>query len=170
MGSFVPFIPTQPEGIHNFFELAPVSAADVVYDLGCGDGRLLFAALEKGAGRAVGIELNPGQIRVATELATKKGLSNRITLIEGDVMDADLSEATVVLCYLISAASAALKPKFESDLKPGTRIVMESFPVPRWKPIDVREDWYANFYLYRMPPEAISESSQQTVYPDYGYL
>jgi len=148
-------VPTPFEEIDAFFELAPVSADDVVYDLGSGDGRLLFAALEKGAGRAVGVELNPDHARTAREKATEKGLEGRVKFLQADVMDVDLSRATVVLCYLITAASAALKPKFEAELKPGTRVVMESFPIHGWKAVDVRlvSDGLKTFYLYRMPPE-----------------
>jgi ribosomal protein L11 methylase PrmA len=153
MGSFISFIPTLLEDIDTFFELAPVSPADVVYDLGSGDGRLLFTALEKGAGKTVGVELDPIHAREARETARKRGLEDKVTFLEADVMDVDLSDATVVLCYLFTTASAALKPKFESELKPGTRIVMESFPIHGWKPAQVKEHGNKTFYLYRMLPE-----------------
>ncbi len=160
MGSFISFIPTPLEDIDTFFELAPVSSEDVVYDLGSGDGRLLFAALGKGAGRAVGVELNPDHARAAREKAREKRLEHKVTFLEADVMDVNLSEATVVLCYLITAASVALKPKFEAELKPGTRVVMESFPVNGWKPVETKviAYGYKTFYLYRMPPEKLAES------------
>ena len=161
MGSFISFIPTEFEEIDNFFQLAPVSATDVVYDLGCGDGRLLFAALERGAGRAVGVDLDPARVREARDAAARKGWDDRASFIEGDVLEVDLSEATLVLCYLITEASKALKPRFESELRAGTRIVMESFPVPGWKPLDTRIDWYKTFYLYRMPPEAADQNDPE---------
>jgi SAM-dependent methyltransferase len=171
MGSFISWVPTPPEHIDLFFELAPLSPDDVVYDLGSGDGRLLFAALEKGAGKAVGVELNPNHAHTARQKAKEKGLENKTTFIEADVMDVNLSEATVVLCYLITAASAALKPKFEAELKPGTRVVMESFPVPGWKALETRSRDYKTCYLYRMPPEIDEKSGQDgtgQVYWDYG--
>jgi SAM-dependent methyltransferase len=153
VGSFVSFVPTPYDQIAPFFELAPVSPGDVAYDLASGHGRLLFAELEKGAGRAVGVELNPDHARAAKDKAIEKGLQDRVTFLQADVMDFDLSEATLVLCYLISAASRALKPKFEVELKPGTRVVMESFPVPGWKPLETKSLEYKTFYLYRMPPK-----------------
>jgi SAM-dependent methyltransferase len=159
MPSFISFIPTPETDVDSFFELAPVSSSDVVYDLGSGDGRLLFAALEKGAGRAVGIDLDPERVREGQEAARKRGVDHRVTFIQGDVIDADLSGATVILCYLITAASAALKPKFEAELKPGTRIVMESFPVPGWRALKTRNLSYKTFYLYRMPPD-VEEAAQ----------
>ena len=137
MPSFISFIPTPYEDIDSFFDLVPLAPSDVVYDLGSGDGRLLFAALEKGAGRAVGVELNPDHIQRAKETAASKGLEGRITFLPADVMDVNLADATVVLCYLFTTASTALKPKFEKELKVGTRVVMESFPVPGWNPAKV---------------------------------
>lgn len=153
MPSFISWIPTQLEYMHGFFELATMSSSDVVYDLGCGDGRLLFAALEKGAGRAVGIDIDPERIKSAQNEAKKKGLEDKVTFLEGDVLDADISGASVVFCYLITAASAALKPKFEAELKPGTRVVMESFPVPGWKVMRNYTKDYRSFFLYVMPAE-----------------
>ncbi len=153
MPSFISFIPTPHEDVDGFFELVSLSSSDVVYDLGSGDGRLLFAALDKGAGKAVGIDIDPERVREAREIARSKGLDDRITFLEADVMEVSLADASVILCYLSNSASAALKPKFESELKPGTRVVMESFPVPGWKPVRTFDRGYKHFYLYIMPPE-----------------
>jgi 16S rRNA G966 N2-methylase RsmD len=153
MGSFVAYVPTPYNHINPFFELAPVSANDVVYDLGSGDGRLLFAALERGAGKAVGVELYPEVIKTAWVNAKEQGLENKVTFLHADVMTVNLSEATIIFCYLITKASAALKPKFEADLKPGARVVMESFPVPGWKAVKVISHDYKTFFYYQMPPE-----------------
>ena len=152
MPSFVGFIPTPCGDIEAFFELAPVSPSDVVYDLGSGDGRLLFAALDNGAGRAMGVELDPECVRAARETARRKGLEDRITFLEADVMEVSLTDASLVLCYLSSMASSALKPKFESELKSGTRVVMKTFAVPGWKPVRTIIRWCDEFCLYVMPP------------------
>jgi len=130
-----------------------VSSSDIVYDLGSGDGRLLFKALEKGAGKCIGVDIDPERIRAANEIAESKKVADRITFIEADVMTVDLSEASVILCYLYPSASVALRPKFEKELKQGTRIVMESFAVRGWKPMVIKEKNYRYFYLYTMPPE-----------------
>ena len=153
MPSFIGFVPTPEEHISGFFELAPVTASDVVYDLGSGDGRLLFNALEKGAGKAVGVELNPELVQKATETAKSKGLEGRVTFLNADVMDVSLSDATVVVCYLCSEASTKLRPKFEAELKPGTRVVMESFPVPGWKISRTLKREWKEFYFYTIPSE-----------------
>jgi len=153
MTKFVIWVPTMPEFIEGFFELTSLSSSDVVYDLGSGDGRLLFAALEKGAGRCVGIDIDPKKVKEANESAREKGLDSKVTFIEGDFLDQDLSEATVILCYLFPEALRALRPKFERELKPGTRIVSEVFSVPKWKENLVKEVNRKHFNLYIMPPE-----------------
>jgi ribosomal protein L11 methylase PrmA len=153
MTKFVIWVPTMPEFIDGFFELTPVSASDVVYDLGSGDGRLLFAALEKGAGRCVGIDIDSKKVSEANELAKSKGVDDRVTFIEGDFMEHDFSEATLVLCYLFPEALKALRPKFENELSPGTRIVSEVFSVPTWKETVTKRINNKHFNLYIMPPE-----------------
>jgi SAM-dependent methyltransferase len=160
MPLFIGFVPTPFENLDVFFELVPLSPSDVVYDLGSGDGRLLFAALEKGAGKAVGVELSPERLEMAREGARTKGIEAKVSFIEADVMDVDLSEATVVLCYLFTTASHALRPKFEAELKPGTRVIMESFPVHRWKPERAEAKNGRTFYLYTMPPD-IDENARE---------
>ena len=162
MPKFISFIPTQNEWIDCFFELVKLSDSDVVYDLGSGDGRLLFAALENGAGKVVGVDIDPELVIRATETARSKGFEDKATFIESDVMEANLSDATVVLCYLCTSASSALKPKLEVELNPGTRVVMESFPVPGWKPVQTFNKEYRQFFLYIMPPEESDE------YNNYG--
>jgi ribosomal protein L11 methylase PrmA len=139
----------------------------LVYDLGSGDGRLLFTALEKGAGKTVGVELDPVHAREARETARKKGLEDKVTFLEADVMEVSLAEATVILCYLSAGASGTLRPKFESELKPGTKVVMESCPVLEWKPTQVTYKDYKYFYLYVMPPEITERDQQNGVGYDY---
>ena len=169
MPSFISFIPTPPEHVDGFFESEPLSPSDTVYDLGSGDGRLLFAALERGAGKAIGIDLDPSRVREATEAAKIKGLEDKVTFLEADVMDVNLADASVVLCYLSNSASVALRPKFESELKPGTRIIMESFSVPGWKHVRTVNKGYKQFYLYNMPPEIGDEYSASDAGVDYSY-
>lgn len=161
MPSFIGFVPTPAEHVDGFFELAQVSSSDIVYDLGSGDGRLLFAALEKGAGRVIGVELSPELVRAARETAKSKGVEDRATFIEADVMDVNLAEATLILCYLYPTASEALRPKFESEPKPGTRVVMETFDIPGWKPVKTLDKGSRAFYLYTLPAETTEDGRRQ---------
>lgn len=153
MPSFIGYVPTPTHHIDAFFALAPVTSQDVVYDLGCGDGRLLIAAIEAGAGQAIGVELDPGKVRESLDNIKVKGLEDRVKVVHADVMDVDLSPATVVLCYLIPKASEELRPKFERELRPDARVVMESFPVPGWQEDATLKREYKQFYLYKMPPK-----------------
>jgi 16S rRNA A1518/A1519 N6-dimethyltransferase RsmA/KsgA/DIM1 with predicted DNA glycosylase/AP lyase activity len=158
MPKFIGWVPTTDESVDEFFALAPVSAQDIVYDLGSGDGRLLIAAVEKGAGKAVGVEIEPEKVQASRDAIKAKKLEDKITVIEGDMMEVDLTDATIVLSYLYFNAVEALKPKLEKELKPGTRVIAETFPIPGWKPVRVVGDiysWYSwqKFYLYIMPPE-----------------
>jgi SAM-dependent methyltransferase len=169
MPKFVKWVPTRLECIDPFFELAPVSSSDIIYDLGSGDGRLLFAALEKGAGKCIGIDIDPERVNASREIAKNRGLAEKLTFIEGDVLEQDLSAASIILCYLLASASAALRPKFENELKSGTRVVMESFPVPGWKPAKTKEINGRSFYLYIMPPEKTEDYDSVLLDTAYEY-
>ena len=170
MTSFIRFIPTPEECVNGFFAIAPVTADDVVFDLGSGDGRLLFGALRAGAGRAVGIELDPELVKKATDEARRRGLEDRVTFRNKDILEADLTGATLVLCYMSSRASEALKPKLKAELRPGTRVVMEGFPIHGWTPVQVGgpggvgglADFFdfQQLYLYVMPPAPASGSQE----------
>lgn len=157
MPSFVGYVPTHPDHLNAFFELAPPSSSDVVYDLGSGDGRLVFAALDHGVGRAIGIELDADLVKKASASARKKGLDSKATFIHADLIEVKLCEATVVFSYLCPAAWLVLRDKFESELKPGTRVVVEAFPIPGWKAESTASRGYPDyyeineFYLYVMP-------------------
>jgi ribosomal protein L11 methylase PrmA len=154
MSPFVLYVPTSEENIDAFFELAPVAEGDVVYDLGCGDGRLLIAAVEQGAGRAVGVDIDPEPVRAARAAIRRKGLKGRVKVLEMDMMNVSVADATVVVAYLSTAVLDMLRPKLEKELKPGTRVVVEDFPVPGWQPEKVvKRGEYRTFYRYLMPPQ-----------------
>ena len=153
MPSYIGFIPTPPECVDGFFDLVTPGPSDVVYDLGSGDGRLLFAALKKGAGKVVGVDLNPELVQQAKETARLGGLQDRATFIQGDVMDVDLSDATMVFFYLFPTASEALKPKLEKELKPGSIVVIESFYIDEWQHIKSIDKGGKSFFLYKMPAQ-----------------
>ena len=169
MPKFVKWVPTRSECIDSFFELAPVTSSDVVYDLGSGDGRLLFAALEKGAGKCIGIEIDPEYVSTSRTTAKSKGLDEKVNFIEADMMGQDLASASVILGYILDSASAALRPKLEKELKSGARVVMESFPVPGWKPARTQEIYGKTFYLYIMPPEKTADYDTVSIDTAYEY-
>jgi precorrin-6B methylase 2 len=146
----VVFVPTPNEVIDKMLDLAKVSAKDVVYDLGCGDGRIVIAAAKRGA-RAVGIDIDPQRIKEATANIKAEKVSNRVRLIEGDLFETDISEATVVTLYLLNRLNEKLKPKLMKDLKPGTRVVSHAFDMGDWAPEQRVSVGGTSVYLWRIP-------------------
>ena len=129
------FVPTWQPVVYQMLELAEVTKDDVVYDLGSGDGRIVVIAAQKYGARGVGVELNPKLIEVSRQVAREADVSDRVTFIQGDLFEADISAATVVTLFLSSSANAELEPKLRKELRPGTRIVSHQFPIGRWAPL-----------------------------------
>ncbi len=131
--SDVPYVPTPEEVVAEMLKLANVSKGDVVYDLGCGDGRIIIASAKAGA-RGVGVDIDPDRIRESNENAEKAGVADRVKFIEGDLFEANISGATVVTLYLLPEVNLRLRPKLLRELKPGTRIVSHNYDLGDWKP------------------------------------
>jgi len=157
----VPYVPTTEPAVEAMLSLAKVTKNDVVYDLGCGDGRIVVTAAKKFGARGVGIDINPERIAEARENAKRNGVEHLVRFIEGDLFEADIREASVVTLFLLSSVNLKLRPKLLSDLKPGTRIVSNTFDMGDWKPDkeftldDNGEDSYLShkFYLWVIPKE-----------------
>jgi SAM-dependent methyltransferase len=123
------YIPTPPEVVERMLDLAGVKSGDVVYDLGCGDGRILITAARKYGVKCVGVDIDPAMVREATENARKAGVSDLVTFKVDDIFRMDLSEATVVTMYLSRPVITRLIPRLET-LKRGTRIVAHDYAGP----------------------------------------
>ncbi len=135
----VPYVPTPQPVVDAMLEMAKVTSADLVYDLGCGDGRIPITAAQKYGARGVGIDLDPVRIAEATENAKAAAVVDKVRFVTGDLFDADFSEATVVTLYLLPSINEKLIPKLKA-LKPGTRIVSHAFDMGAgWPPDDKRE-------------------------------
>ena len=147
----VVFVPTPPEVVEAMLKLANVTKDDVVYDLGCGDGRIVVAAAKDFGARAVGIDIDPQRISEAKENVAKAGVANRATIRNEDLFEADIHEATVVTLYLLTSLNEKLKPKLMHDLKPGTRIVSQTFDMGDWKPEQQIEVDGRYVYFWRIP-------------------
>ncbi len=133
--SLAVWLPSPFDVVRKMLEMAEVSSEDVVYDLGCGDARILIMAVnEFGAKRAVGYEISQDLYKTAQQEIQHQNLQDQITLIRGDLLDADLSEASVITLYLSDRANEVLRPKLEKEAKPGTRIVSYFFPIATWQP------------------------------------
>jgi len=148
----VPWVPTPDEVMETLFRMAKLTARDVVYDLGSGDGRVVIYAAKKFGARGVGIEIEGHRVKEAREAATKAGVSRRVRFVENDIFKADIGEATVVFLYLYTAVMTRLKPKLFAELKPGTRVVAYQFNgMGEWQParVDRSHDYPA--YLWIVP-------------------
>jgi ribosomal protein L11 methylase PrmA len=129
-------------------KLAQVTRDDIVYDLGCGDGRIVVTAAKEFGARGVGIDIDPDRIREANENAQRNGVTDKVRFIEKDLFEADFSEATVVTLYLLSSVNLRLRPKLQA-LKKGTRIVSHQFDMGDWTPIKKETIGSRPVYLWR---------------------
>lgn len=130
----VQYVPTRQNVVGEMLKLANVTASDVVYDLGSGDGRIVITAAKDFGATGVGIEINPLMVREARENAETAGVKDKVKFIEGDIFEEDFGEATVVTMFLLPEINKKLRPKLLKQLKPGTRIVSHAFDMGKWKP------------------------------------
>ena len=131
----VPYVPTRAQVVEEMLRLAQVKPTDVVYDLGCGDGRIVIMAVEKFGARGVGIDIDPKRIDEARANAAKAGVAARAEFRLGNLFDADIRPATVVTLYLLPEVNLRLKPKLLAELRPGTRVVSHDFSMgDDWPP------------------------------------
>ena len=147
-----PYVRTPDKVVSAMLKLAGVKASDIVYDLGCGDGRIVIAAAKEYGAHGVGIDIDPERIQEARENARKAGVEALVKFEVNDLFAADIHSATVVTLYLLPDVNLRLRPKLLKDLKPGTRVVSHDFQMGDWKP-DKHElvDASSNIYLWRIP-------------------
>lgn len=133
-GQDVPDVRTPLVVVNEMLRLGSVTADDIVYDLGSGDGRIVIAAARDRGARGVGFEIDPALVAQAVERARRLGLAERVTFRQDDLFQADLREATVVTLYLSPDLNRRLRPKLLSELRPGARVVSHSFDMGDWAP------------------------------------
>jgi SAM-dependent methyltransferase len=149
-----PWVPTSLGKVHDMLAMAEVTAGDLVYDLGCGDGRIIIAAARDFGARAVGIEIDPLRYLWCQGLITLLGLRGRVRIVYGDFFKQDLGPADVVTCYLTQGANERLQEKFVQELGPNTRLVSNDFTFPGLQLLG--HDSATRIYLYR--PALATES------------
>ena len=152
-----PYVTSPQRVVEKMLEMAAVKSNETVFDLGCGDGRVLFTAVQKYRAKAVGVEIDPKLVESTRAEAQKLSMGNRLRIIQGNLLEADLSEADVVTLYLLTQSNEMLRPRLEKMLHPGARVVSYDYAVPGWKPkwVERVEDARAHdhlIYLYEMPP------------------
>jgi SAM-dependent methyltransferase len=144
------YVPTPEVVVEAMLKLAHVTKDDVIYDLGCGDGRFIVTAAKRFGARGVGIDIDPERIAEARANARKEGVSGRVRFVEQDLFEADIHEATVVTLYLLPSLNLKLRPKLWKDLAPGTRIVSHAFDMGDWKPEQTQLVDGRDIYLWRI--------------------
>jgi SAM-dependent methyltransferase len=153
-----PFVPTPPEVMARMLEVAAIGPEDVVYDLGCGDGRMVIAAAKTRGARGVGIELDAALVEQCRTAAKREGVGDLVRFLHMDASKARLTEASALLLYLLPESLEALAPLFERDLRPGVRLVSHDYRIPGWDdrivhsevlPAESERDH--KVILYRMP-------------------
>jgi ribosomal protein L11 methylase PrmA len=132
-------------------KLAGARKSDIVYDLGCGDGRIVIAAAKEYGARGVGIDINPQRIDEANQNAQREHVANLVNFHIGDVFESDVRQATIVALYMLSDVNVKLRPKLMHELKPGARIVTHGFGMGNWQPNRVEEVDGEKVYLWVLP-------------------
>jgi ribosomal protein L11 methylase PrmA len=152
-----PFVATPPDVVGRMLTLAGVTARDVVYDLGSGDGRIVITAAQKFGARGVGVDIDPVRVAEAQRNAARAGVEQLVTFRVEDALTTDVSNATVVTLYLLASQNVALKPVLMSRLRPGARVVSHNFAMGDWAP-DVVDTFTSadrqtrTLYLWRISP------------------
>jgi SAM-dependent methyltransferase len=149
----VPFVESPQPVVDKMLELASVTENDVVYDLGSGDGRIPITAARDYGARGVGIEIKPRLVEEARKNAKDAGVDDRVTFRQGDLFEADISEATVVTLYLLPSVNAKLRPKLFRELEPGTRVVSHDFDMDEWEPDTTWKSGSDTVYRWTIPEE-----------------
>ncbi len=155
--------PSPSKIVRGMLKLARVGSKDIVYDLGCGDARILIMAVKKfGARKAIGYEIRQDLYEGAMKEIQNQNLQNRITLIRDDLLNADLSEASVITLYLFPTANEILRPKLENEARFATRVVSHDYPIETWQAADTAVCSTGNLYLYVIPQAFQSSLSDKT--------
>ena len=148
----VPYFPSTDEAVLAMLKLAGTAPGDVVYDLGCGDGRIVIAAAKEFGARGVGIEIDPAPLRMALYRARRAGVEDRVRFVRGDLFETDISEATVVTLFLFETLNRRLLPKLLRELEPGTRIVAHRYGFgDDWLPEKTVQAGASTLYLWTVP-------------------
>jgi predicted RNA methylase len=156
---YAPYVPTPSETVRRMLRVAEVCSEDVVYDLGCGDGRVLVMAVEEfGAKGAVGYEISRQIYRIALSEVLGHGLMDKIRVINGDLFEANLSMASVITLYLNTSANERLKPKLVREARIGARVISRNFAMVGWR--TARKEYFdiSTLYLYRIPEAFAGEN------------
>ncbi len=148
-----PWVPTPQPVVDRMLELAEVTTKDVLYDIGCGDGRIVITAARRYGNRGVGIDIDPAMVELSEKNAAAAGIEGQVRFIAMDATKADISEATVVTLYLLPESNALMRPLLETQLRPKSRVVCHNYAIPGWEAKEVlnetvKDENGADHYIY----------------------
>ena len=146
----VPYVPTKPAVVEGMLRLANLKKGDILYDLGCGDGRIVVSAAKNYGVTAVGYDIDPERIAEANANAKAAGVTDKVKFVNANLFDTDLTKATVITMYLLPTVNMELRPKI-LKLKPGTRIVSHAFDMGDWAPEKTEMVDGATLYFWTVP-------------------
>jgi len=155
--SLAPYVNSPQEVVQKMLQMANLKKGETLFDLGCGDGRIIIAAAEQFRVKAVGVEISSHEVKTAMAAVKKHGLQDSVKVIHGDMLQQDLSPADVVTLYLTTTANESLRPNLERYLKMNARVVSYDYPIPGWKPVsevETNANKYGTthtIYLYQVP-------------------
>ena len=132
-----PYVPSPPQVVRQMLILAQLKPREVFFDLGAGDGRAVIMAAKDFGARAVGVELREDLVKKALSTVYENSLQDRVTIVNGDIFNVDLTSADVIFLYLTTSANEKVKPKLETELKSGVRVVSHDYEIVGWKPVKV---------------------------------
>ncbi len=132
-----PFVATPLPVVKEMLTVAEVKLGEILYDLGCGDGRVAIMAAQEFGARAIGVEMREDLAKQAIGKVTELGLEDRVKIVQGDMFKVDLSQADIVTLYLTTSANDKVKPKLEAELKPGARVVSHDYEILGWRPMKI---------------------------------
>jgi SAM-dependent methyltransferase len=162
----VEYVPTPHHVVAEMLRLAAVTPTDVVYDLGCGDGRVLIAAAQLYRARGVGVDIDPKRIEESRANADQAGVADRVQFLQQDLFETDIRDATVVTLYLLPQLNRQLRPKLFSDLRPGTRVLSHDFDMGDWQPDQVMHipgEAYEHTVFYWIIPASVDGTWQMSI-------
>ena len=162
----VPFVPTDEKVVQAMLDLAEVNSKDLLYDLGCGDGRIVVAAALDRNARGIGIDMDPMRVAEAMEYAGNTGVEFMVDFFEGDLLEADFSQATVVTLYLLDLVNVELRPRLLNELRPGTRIVSHAFDMGDWRADERKSFSGINLFKWIVPAKVVGSWQWQTTSGD----
>jgi SAM-dependent methyltransferase len=154
------YVPTRQTVVDAMLNVAKVKAGDVVYDLGCGDGRIVVSAAKLGA-RGIGIDIDPQRVSEANQNVQRSGVGDRVKILNQDLFTTDFSDASVVALYLLPSLNLRLRPTLWKSLKPGTRVVSHDFDMGDWKPEQTLNVDGAMIYYWTITPDLAKRAATE---------